>query len=198
MPVRTRRTVVRTSFVATNGTLLENYVNGADIGSVFRKTSAPPNEALTYQNQLTGIGGQSNYLASGVPARADYAVSFRVIPRGAAGLPPNGNYVGVIARANADGSTGYFTGMFSNGAQYIAFLIVQNKAITIEVQAGTATSYTVTMTLTGASIVVQVQRADDSKWLTSAGTWTAATATAISLIDRSYKQPGRILVSGVW
>lgn len=192
------QTVIQSGFVATDGTLLQNYSNSGDIGASFTQLT-PLTEGEIFKNQLVGIGGQSWYQASGVPISADYTVQFRATPALYNTVPVSGANLSAIGRAT-DQTHGYCVTVSSDGSQFQLNLHVLPAGTSVTVPMGTLTSgsYTITLGMFGTVITVQAFRTSDGMYLASTGTWAGSQLYAIDINDATYTSAGVVLIGGNW
>ncbi len=193
-------TVIDTTFTAPNGTLLQDYFpiwGLADTGSQYTQVDVT-NDAEVENGVLTGVGsGSTSYLASGVATSADYIAQFQAVPANYNVAAAAGE-VWLMGRANA-ANAGYQAIVASDGSTYKAKLTITGGSTTT-VTMGLITSglFQVFLSMQGSAISVVVQRSQDGKWLTPAGTWQATFIAAIAITDTTYTAAGDVLIGGVW
>lgn len=184
------------TFVAPDGTLLEDYSNINDRGATFTEITG---EAVIVNDLVSGLNaGAALYEASGTPAFADYYVRFNAVPDNYVFPPADGASLYAIGRANAS-NNGYLAGIFSDGTEYSAKLEVMGGS-TSTVVLGTLTSgyYQVTLTMMANTITVAVLRSQDGKWADLNGNWVGSPTVCINVVDDTYTLAGRVLIGGNW
>ncbi len=191
------QTVINTTFDATDGTLLQNYVGTGDIGSTFTQTDTTSNGQII-SDGFTGLGGTTAYLASGASLVPDYSIQFQVQPSSYTNIGSSNLYA--IGRAIPTTYYGYKAEIAASTTYYNAILTVMPAVSVVTVNMGVIAggSYAVTLTMQSVSVSMSVQRTIDGFWLTSTGTWSNAQSTAIIISDTTYKLPGRIVIGGSW
>lgn len=197
--------VVDSSWVAPNGTVLQNYVGTGDIGSYYTVTNPTFSNAAIYSDLVVGVGSQTQYLASGIPLSPDYTMGFPVSPDNYSVVASTevscvGRAVAIPISPYVTDFYGYQMKVFGDGTQYYLKLNVQNTAVFDTVALGTLSNgvYDCQMQLDGSLITCTVQRTQDGYWVNNTGNWFPNQATAISLNDTTYTKPGRILIGGDW
>jgi hypothetical protein len=191
------QTVINTSFNATDGTLLENYANNGDIGSTFQHFGGTA-EGEIVNNRLVGLGGFSQYLASGTPLTPNYTVSFQAVPTEYDVAAVSGKSLFAIGRSNL-GSIGYKVAIVSDGSQYNLVLTIMDTSVSTTVAMGLLTSgyYTISLVMTGTAINALAHRSVDGNWLSPTG-WSGSPATAIAITDATATAPGYVVIGGNW
>ena len=180
--------LIKTTFTATDGTLLESYSNPADVG-LWTLVSG---SSSIVGDQLTGAGVyQSNALAT----TGDYVVRFAVIPSEYDAVSSGSMYA--LARAN-DATHGYQVAVTGDGTQYtLSLTVLGGSTGPWSIALGTVPSgrFNVVATFRGTTISVQCQRTSDGLWLRADGVWTSdANALAIIVTDTTYAGPGVVLI----
>jgi hypothetical protein len=189
--------VIDCDFDAADGTALESYSNINSIGATFTKVGGT--EAVIVSDLVAAASsGTVLYEASGTPDSPDYYVQFNVVPSSYSQVASSGAKLYAIGRANAS-NNGYQGGVVSNGTLYSAYLTVMGGA-TSTVALGTLSAefYTVTLTMTGTSIMLSVYRNVDGRYVDPSGAWVGSPTPCISLTNSAYQAAGRVFIGGVW
>jgi hypothetical protein len=178
--------LIRTTFTAPNGTLLENYSYSGDVGG----WTAVSGEAEIVGNVLVGTGA-AEYQSTALMTGPDYVLSFKAIPMDYSTVPNS--------EVHATARSGYTATIRGDGTQYWADLAVVDGSST-SIAMGTIPSgwFAVTLRLLGAAITLSVQRSSDSLWLRGDGAWTATASNAITVNDDTYPAPGQVTIGGSW
>lgn len=193
------QTVVDATFNAADGTLLESYSNGNDVGATFTKQAGSVEGEILSDQVIAETAGTMSYLVGGTPSVADYTASIDVAPKAYNQVPSTGAYACVIVRANGS-NNGYMGAIASTGTQFQLKLTVMNTATVHTLNIGTLSSgnFTITLTCQDDSISLACTRSEDNNWVDVSGNWVGSPTTAITITDSTYPGPGRILIGGVW
>lgn len=192
--------VVDCSFTAADGTLMQNYANINDVGSIFTKLTGS-NAQVFSDAMIALVASNPEYMASGIPTVADYVSTFTIKPQLYNEAADPGSFIYTINRA--DGTfNGYISGVYSDGTQYYVLIGLSvdpsdyaTLALGLLAQDGT---YTLSLSTIGNGIWVAVQRSQDSYWLAPDEAWVPSPTVAIRFNDSTYSKPGRIDIGGVW
>ena len=125
---------------------------------------------------------------------ADYSVT-TFITNGASGFAANWPAIRMADVAyNNTAASGYYVTSSVSGpnttikiARYSATTL---GSITLATSNFASASFEATLSGTGSTIALAIQRTSDSNWLTSGGTWQAGQTTCISLTDTTYTASG--------
>jgi len=180
--------LIRTSFTATDGTLLQLYSNPDDVGAWTMVSGM----AQIVGDQLVGSG---IYQSNADLTTADYVVRFSVIPSDYTTVPAAASTF-IIARAT-DTTHGYRVAISADGTQYSLTLTVLGTSRAWSIALGTIPSgrFNVVATFRGGAIILQCQRSWDGRWLRADGVWTdEADAIAIIVTDTQYTTPGLVFI----
>lgn len=192
--------VIDARFVASNGTLLQNFSDINGIGARFDKI-ASINGVIIDNRVVAASPGSILYEASGVPEVPHYYVQFDMLPDNYDEdfFPPNGSSVYVTARANAE-NNGYLGGIVSDGEQYLAMLQVMDVGLIELVDMGTISSgsYQLKLNMQDTIISLSLYRTEDGLWLNSDGDWVSSSTVCIQIDDDTYSSAGRVLLGGSW
>ena len=183
------QTLLRTTFTASDNTLLQDYVFDADVGLPWTVVSGT---AHIVNNQLFGPTGAAEYRATALMAGPDYVLTFKAIPTDYGTVPES---VDVYAVARS----GYKVTISADGAQYWVQLAVIG-GVSTSIAMGTIPSghYAVTLRLQGETITLSVQRTSDSLWLRGDGVWATSASNAITVNDDTHPAPGQVSIGGTW
>lgn len=148
---------------------------------------------------------QSNLFSyNTIAPQADITVSAAVMMTAFASGGADQQAMGVVARsssqASGDLTNGYQADIAVGPADSHAGLrlwAVGSTTYTFLAGVGVASFttsvwYTITLTCTGTTITVQVQRSSDSNYLKSDGTWQSGATNAISVTDSTYGSAGYV------
>jgi len=192
-------TIVETSFDATDGTLLEDYVNTSDVNGKFVKVSDDEGQVVNDAFVAVDSSASVAYRTATAPISTSYAVSFVAATTVAGIAPTAGSSLWVMARAMTV-DNGYRAAIVSDGTNLSVKLTATPihpllAAVAIGAPSG---SYRVTLDVNGDAITVAVQRDSDNTWLNPQGIWVPLKTPAISVLDESFPAPGQIFFGGDW
>jgi hypothetical protein len=191
-------TVVDTSFVAADGTLLESYSNVADTNGHFIKIIGQGQ--VVDDSFIATDSGITAYQTATPPTVNNYAVQFTVDLTDGTLKPPPGSYMFAIGRG-INLNQGYRAAVTSTGTAYTIDLTVLPATVsvlTLPLGAMMDGGFRVTLDMQGTGISVAVQRMADQLWLDHVGAWTPIKVTAIRTTDHTYVGPGLVFFGGNW
>lgn len=194
--------LVDASFVATNGTLLQNYTNPNDINGTFSLISGNSLQIVNDQVWPSSYYGTSEYRSEAAPIGPDYSVSFRMGLTDYSTVPPNGSILYAIGR-QVGADTGYQAFVFSNGTELSAGLkTLGSMPFTASFPMAAANVITapviVTLAMQSTSIRMMVQRTQDNLWLVTPGVWQPIKANLCNFDDSTWFQAGNLAIGGNW
>lgn len=196
--------IIRTTFTAADGILLQNYffpwaLGVNDLGSQYTQIETATNGVIE-NDMLTGSGvGATSYLSSGAPTSPDYVAQFKAKPDSYPGAPTAGKEMFLTGRAHPPDYNGYRVTIASDGSQFRLVLAVMTVSST-SVNMGTISSgyIEIFLSMIGTVIMAAAQRSQDGFWLAPDETWQADFVAAISIIDATYAATGRVVIGGIW
>ena len=187
------RTLSTSSFTATDGTLLQDYNNNADINATFTKITGTDAEIAL--DEMTGISGNSVYSWNGKPDIADYVIQFTAkMPQNI--IPSNGRQIFAIGRAVA--GAGYKIYVSSDGTNLKFNLDVMTGSSNNVAIGTTLSDYKLILAMNGSNINGSCYRVSDGTWLNPGGSWIPTQTEAISIVDTTYTTIGEVCIGGVW
>lgn len=188
--------LVNFSAQASDGTLLQNYANGHDMGATFTKISGV-NAVISGDAVLGESDGTALYEIDTPPTKTDYEIDFQISQTNFS-QPEDTSDFFVIGRANSS-NDGYKSSVISDGTDLSLNLEVMGGATTT-VAMGTldAGYYRLLMVMESDVISLSAYRSSDNTWLTTAGIWQSVQTAAISIVDATYLAAGTILLGGTW
>lgn len=188
--------LVEFSANATDGTLLQSYVNVNDLNATFTQISGANmeivNDAVVGQSD-----GVSLYQINTPPTLPDYEIDFRISETNFQS-PVDTNVIAVIGRANPS-NQGYMASVSSDGANLFLNLTVMGAATTtIQMGVLTAGYYQLFFVIEGDAITLSAYRSVDGLWLSTPGLWQSNQTVAIAIFDTTYVLAGTILLGATW
>lgn len=137
------------------------------------------------------------YYASGSPAAADYTVSVDYVVD-ASGVEAT-EIFGVVGRV-ATGANTFYAALYmqnAGGIRIYKFVTGTGTVIVtaVSVTLSSSATYRLTLDMQGSTIAARFQRASDSNWLTSSGTWQASQTNLGSTTDTAITAAGK---AGFW
>lgn len=169
------------AFTNSNGTALSSHT--ADIGGGWalvpmsgHSTTPPEIQGNKLQSTLNGVTQPWHSLA--VPATADYSVEVDLVYNGSASC-----FLGPMARAHPGIGTSYrwVYRKSASGMQMVGGGGILGSTVSFTPTTGAV--YKLILKVTGTTIEGFVQRASDSQWLTSGGSFSATEQAALSATD---------------
>ena len=142
----------------------------------------------------SATAGSSALLANGTSVSGNLTLNLTLRMTGAV---PSGCSTNFIARGPAAQASinGYFLAVMPSGLQIQKWVASAQANLTSTVALPSAADvYSIAWTLIGTAQAVQVSRASDGKYLTSAGAWQSAAATCLTCTDTTFTNG----VCGVW
>lgn len=190
LPVR----IIRSFFDAPDATKLQDYSSIEDTGLPWVPVTG--SDLVIFNQQLVAYGGVNYYRPSMLPPDADYAIVFYAMPTTYDTIVTATSLM-AVGRAAADLGAGYHVRLSASGGQYTIQLTVIGTAQVYTVGLGTLLrgSYIVSLTMSGSSIQVIIERSDDGMFVNASGVWVTDWQTpAISITDTTWTTAGIPLI----
>ncbi|WP_088283831.1 sialate O-acetylesterase [Kineosporia sp. A_224] len=174
--------IVLDTFTGTNGTALASHT--PDAGGTWTLKGGAGAIALNGSGKAvtSGLGAtKTTWYNARTPGSANYSASLKITP-----TSTTDNEVGPMVRVDTAADT-MLVGCHFFSSPNSPFGIIQVNAGTTSilgqtssVTLSTSETYTLTLAATGTTVTLTVQRASDSQYLTSGGTWQAGATVAVS------------------
>lgn len=183
-------------FKAPNDTLLQDYVSPA--GTSFTQID-DTSDAEIREDALIGSGGTTSYQVDGHrPSSPNYTLQFVATPTLHTTASSAGTEIYAIGRAVDN--LGYKVAVASSGIDYSLVVSVLGTPTTVSVSMGTISSgyFVIKMDMQTNRISASVQRSSDGNWLGADSSWQIGQRSAVSIIDGTYTNPGKVIIGGTW